>query len=57
MESSVKILYTPEQQTRMRYITATSDMADGIASGNMGVLMDGSVILGTGCYAGNHKES
>lgn len=75
----------------MRYITATSDMADaiynvlhttiktiypkyypkevvdffcqhhsiehildGIASGNMGVLMDGNVIVGTGCYDGNH---
>ncbi len=27
---------------------------DGIASGNMGVLMDGDVIVGTGCYGGNH---
>lgn len=27
---------------------------DGIASGNMGVLMDGDVIVGTGCYEGNH---
>lgn len=26
----------------------------GIASGNMGVLMDGDVIVGTGCYEGNH---
>lgn len=27
---------------------------DGIASGNMGVLMDGDVIVGTGCFNGNH---
>ena len=27
---------------------------EGIASGNMGVLMDGSGIIGTGCYDGNH---
>ena len=27
---------------------------DGIASGNMGVLMAGNVIVGTGCYNGNH---
>lgn len=26
----------------------------GIASGNMGVLMDGDVVVGTGCYNGNH---
>lgn len=75
----------------MKYITATSDMADaiynllhttiktvypkyypkevvdffchhhskehildGIASGNMGVLMDGNVIVGTGCFNDNH---
>ncbi len=75
----------------MKYITATSDMADaiydilhttikaiypqyypkeaveffcqlhskehilaGIASGNMGVLTDGDVIVGTGCYDQNH---
>lgn len=27
---------------------------DGIASGNMGALMDGQVIVGTGCFDGNH---
>lgn len=27
---------------------------EGIASGNMGVLMDKGVIVGTGCYDGNH---
>lgn len=27
---------------------------DGINSGNMGVLMDGDVIVGTGCFDGNH---
>lgn len=27
---------------------------DGIASGNMGVLADGNVIIGTGCFDGNH---
>lgn len=27
---------------------------DGIASGNMGVLMDGNVIAGTGCFDNNH---
>ena len=27
---------------------------EGIASGNMGVLMDEDVIIGTGCYYGNH---
>ena len=27
---------------------------EGIASGNMGVLVDGEVIIGTGCYDGNH---
>lgn len=27
---------------------------DGIASGNMGVLVDGDVIAGTGCYDNNH---
>lgn len=27
---------------------------EGIASQNMGVLTDGDVILGTGCFAGNH---
>lgn len=27
---------------------------DGIASGNMGVLMDGNVIVGTGCFNDNH---
>lgn len=27
---------------------------DGITSGNMGVLMDGDVIVGTGCFDGNH---
>ncbi|MDE6742274.1 MAG: GNAT family N-acetyltransferase [Lachnospiraceae bacterium] len=27
---------------------------EGIASGNMGVLMDNDVIVGTGCYDGNH---
>lgn len=26
----------------------------GIASGNMGVLTDKNVIIGTGCYDGNH---
>lgn len=75
----------------MRYIVATSDMADkihevlhttiktiypkyyprevveffcqhhskehildGMAFGNMGVLTDGDMIVGTGCYGGNH---
>lgn len=75
----------------MKYITATSDMADairdvlhttiqtvypkyypkevveffcghhsrehvleGIASGNMGVLVEKDVIIGTGCFDGNH---
>lgn len=75
----------------MKYITATSDMADeiynilhttietiypkyypkevtdffcrhhsrehimeGIATGNMGVLTDGKLIVGTGCFDGNH---
>lgn len=27
---------------------------DGIASGNMGVLVNGNVIVGTGCFDGNH---
>ena len=27
---------------------------EGIASGNMGVLMEADVIVGTGCYDGNH---
>lgn len=27
---------------------------EGIRSGNVGVLTDGSVIVGTGCYHGNH---
>ncbi len=27
---------------------------DGIASGNMGVLVDGNVIVGTGCFDNNH---
>ncbi|MCM1175979.1 MAG: GNAT family N-acetyltransferase [Blautia sp.] len=27
---------------------------EGIASGNMGVLMENDVIVGTGCYDGNH---
>ncbi len=27
---------------------------DGIASGNMGVLVKSGAIVGTGCYAGNH---
>lgn len=27
---------------------------DGIASGNMGVLTDGDVVVGTGCFDGNH---
>lgn len=27
---------------------------EGIASGNMGVLTDGDLIIGTGCYDGNH---
>lgn len=27
---------------------------DGIAAGNMGVLLDGSLIVGTGCFDGNH---
>ena len=27
---------------------------EGIASGNMGVLIDEDVIIGTGCYYGNH---
>ena len=27
---------------------------EGIASGNMGVLMENDVIVGTGCYEGNH---
>lgn len=27
---------------------------EGIASGNMGVLTDGNVIVGTGCFDGNH---
>lgn len=27
---------------------------EGIASGNMGVLKDGDMIVGTGCYDGNH---
>ena len=26
----------------------------GIVSGNMGVLVNGDAIVGTGCYAGNH---
>ena len=75
----------------MKYITATSDLADavynvlhttiqsiypkyyprevvdffcshhskehvleGIVTGNMGVLLDGREIMGTGCYDGNH---
>ncbi len=27
---------------------------DGIASGNMGVLLDDGIIVGTGCFDGNH---
>ena len=27
---------------------------EGIASGNMGVLLDGDMIVGTGCFDGNH---
>lgn len=27
---------------------------EGISSGNMGVLVDGDIIVGTGCYEGNH---
>lgn len=27
---------------------------DGIESGNMGVLMDGNIIIGTGCFNSNH---
>lgn len=27
---------------------------EGIASGNMGVLVDNGVIIGTGCFDGNH---
>lgn len=27
---------------------------DGIASGNMGVLVDGNMIIGTGCFDNNH---
>lgn len=27
---------------------------DGITSGNMGVLLDGNVIVGTGCFDSNH---
>lgn len=27
---------------------------EGIASGNMGVLMDGNIIVGTGCFDSNH---
>lgn len=27
---------------------------EGIASGNMGVLMKGNIIVGTGCFDGNH---
>lgn len=27
---------------------------DGIASGNMGVLMDANIIVGTGCFDNNH---
>jgi len=27
---------------------------DGIASGNMGVLVDGTVIVGTGCFESRH---
>lgn len=27
---------------------------EGIASGNMGVLTDGDIMVGTGCYNGNH---
>ena len=27
---------------------------EGIASGNMGVLADGNIIVGTGCYNANH---
>ena len=27
---------------------------EGIASGNMGVLMNSDIIIGTGCYDGNH---
>lgn len=29
-------------------------ISEGIASGNMGVLADGDIIIGTGCYDGNH---
>ena len=29
-------------------------VAEGIASGNMGVLTDGDKIVGTGCYFDNH---
>lgn len=27
---------------------------EGISSGNMGVLTDGNIVIGTGCYDGNH---
>lgn len=27
---------------------------EGIASGNMGVLMDGNMVIGTGCFDSNH---
>lgn len=27
---------------------------EGIVSGNMGVLLDGEIMIGTGCYDGNH---
>ena len=27
---------------------------DGIASGNMGVLLEGGAVIGTGCFDGNH---
>lgn len=30
---------------------------DGIASGNMGVLMYGNAVVGTGCFDGNHITS
>lgn len=29
-------------------------ISEGIASGNMGVLTDKDIIIGTGCYDGNH---
>ncbi len=33
---------------------STEHIAEGIASGNMGVLMNDERIIGTGCFDGNH---